>query len=77
MNFNQIAYFVEIVNCGSISKAADKLFISQSALTLSLQSMEKELGFKLLNRTYSGSSCTPEGEIFYQDALQILNFQKK
>lgn len=77
MNFNQLAYFVEAVNCGSISKASDKLFITQPALTLSLQSLEKELGVKLYKKSNKGISCTEKGESFYQDALAILEMQKK
>ena len=45
MNFNQLEYFVAIIEQKSLSKAANKLFITQPALTLSMQNLEKEIGF--------------------------------
>ena len=77
MNFNQLEYFVVIIEQKSLSKAANKLFITQPALTLSMQNLEKELGFPLLNKYANGVFPTAEGEIFYSDCLQMLKYRGK
>ena len=77
MTFDQLKYFIEIVNCKSITKASKNLFISQAALTMSLQSLEKEIGFKLIERNYYGITLTNEGEMVFQDALEICSMQRK
>lgn len=77
MNFNQLEYFVAIIEQKSLSKAANKLFITQPALTLSMQNLEKEIGFPLLNKYANGVIPTAEGEIFYSDCLQILKYRGK
>ena len=48
MNLNHLEYYVQIVKYGSITKAAKKIFISPSALIAALNSLEEELGYKLL-----------------------------
>ncbi|MGL5439045.1 MAG: LysR family transcriptional regulator [Filifactoraceae bacterium] len=50
MNNNDILAFSELVKQGSFSKAAEKLFITQSALSLKIINLEKELGCKLFHR---------------------------
>ncbi len=50
MQINQLHYFVVLEKYGSFSKAAEKLNISQPALSLQMQRLEEELGYKLLNR---------------------------
>ena len=47
MDTLQLNYILTIAECGSISKAANKLFISQSGLNQQLQRIEKELGISL------------------------------
>lgn len=46
----QIKYFCTIVEEGSFTEAAEKCFISQSAISQQIQSLEKELGVKLIKR---------------------------
>ena len=50
MDTRQLNYILTIAECGSISKAANKLFISQSGLNQQLQRIEKELGISLFER---------------------------
>lgn len=59
MKISQLQQIVEIVSCGSINKAAQKLYISQSGLCASLNAVEKELGQKILHRSYNGITLTP------------------
>ena len=51
---------------GSISKAANVLFISQPAITKSIKKLENELEITLFNRSPKGVSLTENGKIFYE-----------
>ncbi len=55
-------YLIQISHCQSLSIAAEKLHISQPALSASIKKLEEQLGVKLLNRTYKGVSLTDEGK---------------
>ena len=77
MNFAALRYFVEIVQQGSLNKAARNIYTTPSTLTAALNSLENELGFKLVIRTRQGVSPTREGELFYNDALVILQMQER
>ena len=72
MNINHLYYFVEAVKLSSINKAAKSLFITQSSLSGALTALEKELGLKLIYRTYNGISLTKEGKVVFEDAVNIL-----
>ena len=56
--------FKTIADEKNITKAAEKLYISQPAITYRIKMMEKEIGAKLLIRTSHGVLLTPEGECF-------------
>ena len=58
-------YIFQIVATGSLTKAAEVLGISQPALSLGLNKLEKELGFKIFNRKTVPLSFTKEGQIYY------------
>ena len=70
----EIERFLQVVEKGSISKAADSLFMTQSALTQSLQRLEKELGIKLFVTKGKKISITEEGKsvtILGKDILKL------
>lgn len=71
MTLLQLNYMITIANSGSINEAAKKLFLSQPSLTAALQSVEKELGFSVFNRTKSGVSLTTEGAEFIGYAKSV------
>ncbi|MBQ5699651.1 MAG: LysR family transcriptional regulator, partial [Lachnospiraceae bacterium] len=50
MQIKQLEYLVKIVENGSISKAAEQLYITQPNLTKAVSSLEKEYGIRLFNR---------------------------
>lgn len=50
MELQQLQYFVTTVQAGSVTKAAEILYISQPALSRTLRRLEKELGFSLFER---------------------------
>lgn len=65
----QLRYFQSVVRLNSFSAAAEENFISQSAISQQIQSLERELGFQLLERKKRSFTLTPAGEYFYQKSL--------
>ena len=76
MDTRQLNYILTIAECGSISKAANKLFISQSGLNQQLQRIEKELGISLFERDTHHLAITESGNIFLRYARETLNREK-
>ena len=64
MQIKQLEYLVKIVENGSISKAAEQLYITQPNLTKAVSSLEKEYGIRLFNRRARGVELTAEGKEF-------------
>ena len=64
--------FCQTVRLGSVSRAADALFVSQPAITLQLQALERDLGMPLLERNGRRLSPTREGEVLYEMALPLV-----
>lgn len=64
--------FVTVVAEGNITKAADKLFLSQPALSYRLRQMETAMGHPLLIRTNEGIVLTPEGELYFTYCQRML-----
>ncbi|HNF90352.1 MAG TPA: LysR family transcriptional regulator, partial [Thiobacillaceae bacterium] len=62
----QLRAFYQVVRCGSISKAADKLFLSQPSVSLQIQALERELNVVLFERRGPHLKLTPEGEVLFQ-----------
>ena len=77
MTLNQLSYFVEIVKQCSFTKAADKLFVSQSTLSKSIRTLEEEFQVELINRSAKEFALTQEGHIFHEYAERILNFYQE
>ena len=61
LQIKQLEYLVKIVENGSISKAAEQLYITQPNLTKSISNLEKEYGIRLFNRKARGVELTAEG----------------
>lgn len=72
MEFDQLRLFVDMVREQSFTKVAERNFITQPAVSLSIQKLEDELGTKLLERTTRKVLVTDEGWILYQYARDIL-----
>ncbi len=71
MNSDQLTKFLTIVKQRSMTKAASVLYITPSALSHSIQSLEEELGTILFIRNKKGIMLTASGEILYQYAQKI------
>lgn len=72
MNDMELIYIKTIFEEKSLTKAAEKLFITQPSLSKSLSRIEKALGIKLFKRTTSGIEPTYSGEKYYRMAQDIL-----
>ena len=72
MTFQQLKYFIEIANCGSISKAAKNLFITQPSLSSAVKDLETKVGIELFTRTPKGISLTADGIEFLGYARQVV-----
>jgi DNA-binding transcriptional LysR family regulator len=72
MNFRKLRYFCCIAEEGSFSKAAEKLFVAQPALSRQMVELEEEVGTTLLNRLSRGVSLTAAGKTFLKDAGKLL-----
>lgn len=70
--FENIKIFIEIIDSGSFSKAAENLQLHRPAVTKALQQLEKESGVRLLQRTTRRIYLTPEGEEFYRRSKPLL-----
>lgn len=73
MKINQLSNFIAVVDYGSINKAAENIFVSQPNLSRSIQSLEEEMGKKLLERSNHGVSMTPTGRLLYYYSQSILS----
>jgi len=72
LEIRQIRYFVAIYEAGSVTKAAARLLVAQSALSQQLAHLEQELGVPLFVRSPQGVTATEFGRIFYERALDVL-----
>ncbi len=72
MTLQQLKYFIEVVNCGSINKAAESLFIAQPSLSNAVKDLETEVGVELFSRTPKGITLTMEGVEFLGYARQVV-----
>ncbi len=72
MTFNQLKYVLELAEAGSFSVAAQKLGLTQPALSLQIQNLENEMDFKIIDRSRKPFELTPEGEAFVEKAREII-----
>lgn len=73
MDYLQMLYFITIANSDSMTKAAEKLCLSQSTLSLSYRKLEAELGVTLFRKEGRRLVLTPAGEVFCAEAKNILD----
>jgi len=68
MKLRQIQYFLMVVETGNFTEAAEELYISQSSVSKQIIALEKELGFRLIDRRRRRIALTRAGEAFQQHA---------
>jgi DNA-binding transcriptional LysR family regulator len=72
MELRHLRYFVTTAELGSVTRAAEKLFMAQPPLSAQLRQLEEEVGVPLLQRLPRGVRLTVAGESFLRDARAIL-----
>jgi len=72
MEFRQLQYIMAVAKYRNVTKAADSLYISQSALSHYIKNAEDELGVKLFDRSTNPISLTRAGECYMESARRIL-----
>ncbi|MEO2601366.1 MULTISPECIES: LysR family transcriptional regulator [Clostridium] len=73
MTFEQLKYFIAIVENGTYFNASESLHISQSNLSKQIIKLEKELNIDLFDRRLRSASLTDAGRLFYNDATILIN----
>ncbi len=72
MTLQQLKYIIAVAECGSITEAAKRLFISQPSLSGAIKEVEKEANITIFNRNRSGATLTNEGMEFVGYARQVV-----
>ena len=72
MDFDQLNTFLEISRLGTFSRAADKVFRSQSAVSAQIRQLEQDYGAKLLDRSGKKVQLTPAGRVLSEYATRLL-----
>ncbi len=77
MQLKEQEYLLTVAREGSLTAAAEKLFLTPSALTQALNRMEKELGTPLFHRDRNGCTLTEAGRVYADAAREMLRLQKE
>lgn len=77
MNLQHLRYAVEIANFGSISRAAQALYVSQPYLSKIIRELEEEYGITIFARSKNGITPTDSGRLFLDMARDLLDNCKK
>jgi len=76
MDFDQLETFLEVARLSSFSRAAEKRFRTQPAISSQIRSLEEEVGAKLLDRSGGRVSVTASGKLFARFAEELLESRK-
>ena len=74
LNIRHLSAALEVRQLGSISRATDTIYLSQSAITQGLSKLERELGFDIFTRSHDGLIPTQAGEIFLNRTQTAISF---
>ena len=72
MEIRQLEYFLMVSRVNSFTRAAERLYVSQPAVTNAVKSLEDELGIQLFDRSQKRALLTTEGKIFFAHVEQIM-----
>ncbi len=76
MNLNQLEYFINVAECLNFTKAAEKSFISQTAMTQQIRALEKIVGVPLFLRDKHHVELTPAGRVYLDEARILVERSK-
>jgi len=77
LNLSQLQTFVMVVSEGSMTAAADKLYLTQPAVSQQMKNLEDDLGVELIVRGSKQIKTTAQGEVLYEHAKKILNLAQQ
>lgn len=77
MDIRELKYFIAVADCGSITKAAEQLFVTQPNLSRQIQKLERETGKKLIERGARQIVLTEAGRLLYKRACEIADLFEK
>ncbi len=77
MTLQQLKFVIKIAECGSITSAAEKLFVSQPSLSAAVRELEKEYGVELFRRTARGITLTADGSEFLAYAREVIASEER
>ena len=77
MTLLQMNYLVEIYRCGSMNKAAQNLFVSQSAVSAAIRELEEELGIRIFHRSNRGIALTEDGRELLAQVAPLVERSRK
>lgn len=69
--------FIETADSGSFSKAAERLYITHTAVIKRLNHLESSIGVQLLERSPQGVKLTAAGEVFYREAVELIRLSRE
>ena len=69
--------FIAVVDCGSFTKASERLYVSPTAVMKQMNTLESHLSLKLIERTPTGVCLTPAGKVIYRDAKFMIDYSQK
>jgi len=72
MDFDQLTTFLEVAKLGNFSRAGEKVFLSQSAVSAQIRQLEQEYGTRLLDRSGKKVRLTPAGEVLFEYGSRLL-----
>ena len=72
MKLQQLVYATKVAECGSITEASRRLFVSQPSITAAIHDLEDEMDVRIFDRTNKGIVVSEEGETFLGYARQVL-----
>ncbi|WP_257349030.1 LysR family transcriptional regulator [Pseudalkalibacillus decolorationis] len=77
MNLHALRIFTEVAKSGSVTRTAEKLLISQPAITAQLRNIEKEIGIKLVTSKGRSIQLTEAGEILASDSIRLFSIERE
>ena len=77
MNIEQLHYFLQVVESGSVNAAAQKFYMTPQAINASIRKLEEEYESPLLIRSKKGVTLTPQGHVFASYAKEVIEKTKK
>ena len=77
MDINQLRAFITVAHTQNLTQAAEKLFLSQPAVSAQIKALEADVGTPLFTRTNSGMTLTRAGEVLLPEAEELLQHKHR